>query len=151
MKTLYFAHPMSHYNEDIEYECMELIMHSFMPKLTPDDTEGDIYLFNPNDPVLDKLYNNRFENNHEDPFSIFKEIVAACDYAVGVCYTDGAIGCGVAAELQVHIDAGKTVYLIFFDPEFNDRKKFIMPVSSLENFRVLNRDETRQRTEEGYI
>ena len=148
MKTVYFAHPLSHYDEDIEYKCMEIIMTSFMN----DEDEEQLYIFNPNDPVIDRLYKKRREDSHgPDPFSIFTELARACDYIVGACFTDGAIGYGVATELQVQIDDGKQVYLIFFDDEFEGQKRFIMPVSSLSSFRVLNREETHQRNADGFI
>ena len=148
VKTVYFAHPIAHYDDEIEWTCIEIIMNL----LTPNDrdvSDGYIDIMNPNQKWLHNMYVARKEEQcspgDKEPFEIFREIVRACDMVVGVTFFDGTLGAGVAEEMKVGLESGKEVYLIFF----NQGIKFFLPVSNLDNYTILSREETRKRIDKG--
>ncbi len=145
-KSVYFSHPMAHYNSDLEWECIEIIIGMLTP-VGEDPTEGMISIMNPNQRWLSRLYLARKNAGDEDPFEIFREIARSCDIVVGVSFLDGCIGAGVAEECETALEDGKDVYLIFF----NEGRKLFLPLSSLDPYEVLSREDTRSRTERGFM
>jgi hypothetical protein len=140
-KSIYFAHPMSHYDTDFEWECIDVIF----TMLNPTGTEGLISVMNPNQKWLSDLYKARKKSGDQDPFEIFREIARACDIIVGVTFMDGQIGAGVAEECRVGQESGKEVYLIFM----HEGRKLLMPFLGLANYKVLTIEETRDRIYKG--
>jgi hypothetical protein len=143
-KVVYYAHPLSHYDTDFEWECVETILHMLTP-IGEDPTEGYIHIMNPNQRWLSNLYKNR--TNGTDPFEIFREIVRSCNAIVGVTFFDGTLGSGVAEEMREGLRNGIPVYVIFID----DGKKLFMPVSdiAMPGYRILSRVETRKKINDG--
>lgn len=107
MKLVYFAHPLSHYDTDFEYSCLEKINNEL-----PDYICSSIEIFNPNQKWLDRLYTKRKEDEHGNPFSIFTEITSICDVCIGVTFNDGKIGSGVFKECETSFHKKKEVYLM---------------------------------------
>ena len=130
---VYFAHALSHYNTDFEKECESAIRRRF----------PDADIFNPNQQIVQNLYENRKNSGHENPFGIFDEIVKACDYVVGVSFHDGVLGAGVGKECMIgykHCDDVLTLNHNFnFDYFFPD------------SIKILSINETRQRIRDGVI
>lgn len=153
MKTIYFAHPVTHYNKNIEIECIHIITTMLMPLEYADEVDDfdsigpEFEIMNPNQQWLQNVYQNRKKENHPDPFNIFREIASACDITVGCTFYDGILGAGVANEMKTALEDGKDVYLIFLD---NGRKLFL-PITSLDNFRILSIEETREKTKKGEV
>lgn len=152
MKTVYFAHPVSHYDMDLERECIDVIYtmlsdckneNSFLNR-----TLVDVEIFNPNQQWLQNLYKNRKRKGHKDPFSIFTEIANACDITVGVAFIDGTVGAGVAKEVDSAVQKGKDVYMIYFEP---DGRKLFSKFEDIKNFRVLSIEETREKIKNGQV
>lgn len=138
VRTVYFAHPKVHYDEDIEEECIFSIIAML---------GQDIAIFNPNLQWLNDLYVARKKAGDEDPFEIFREIARAHDIIVGATFMDGVIGAGVAAELMEGMKNGKDCYLIYI----NKGIKFFLPVTSLDNYQVLDIPHTIKRTKLGEL
>lgn len=145
-RTAYFAHPISHYDDDIEWECIETIITMLTP-VGKDVTEGWIHIMNPNQRWLSNLYERRLREMDEDPFDIFRQIAISCDVIVGVSFMDGSIGAGVAEEIKTCLLEGIPAYLIYI----NNGIKLFLPVSNIDNFKILSREETRAKTKEGII
>ena len=104
MKQLvYFAHPVTHYNTEMEVKCEKKIR----------DYIDYAEIFNPNQEWLQRVYDNRKKNGHETPFDIFKELAEACDITIGVAFMDGVLGAGVANECHRAYAAGKEVLVLF--------------------------------------
>jgi hypothetical protein len=112
-----------------------------------DLTKPELEIMNPNQQWLSNVYKNRKIDNHPDPFNIFKEIASACNITVGCTFFDGSIGAGVANEMKSSLEEGKEVYLIFL----HEGKKLFLPVTSLDNFKVLTIEETRERIRKGIM
>lgn len=111
IKSVYFAHPLTHYDTEFEYECMCTILNLLTP-IGEDVQEGSIQLMNPNQKWLATLYENRKKEDHEHPFAIFEEIAASCDIIVGTTFFDGSLGAGVATECKTGRDSDKEVYTL---------------------------------------
>ena len=139
--VVYFAHPLTHYDNDFEWECINTILTMLTP-VCEDPTEGKIHIMNPNQKWLRNLYVSRRDNGHDNPFDIFRQIAKQCDTIVGVSFFDGSIGAGVSEEMNTCIKEGIPAYLIFI----NNGIKLFMPITSLNNFRVLSIVETREKT-----
>ncbi len=149
-KTVYFAHPISHYNTEFEWEAIEVIIHMLTP-IGEDPTEGIIRVMNPNQKWLGGIYKARKEAGDVNPFEIFREIVKACDIVVGVTFFDGALGAGVAEECKIALESGKPVFLLYVhDGDWGEGQiKLFIPFTGLGNYRVLTREETRARIDNG--
>lgn len=143
MKIVYFAHPVTHYGEYEEERALNLIMESFGAFSDGEEIE----IFNPNQEWLQRLYNNRKKNNHPDRFSIFVEIVDACDIVVGSSYRDDMIGAGVAKELKKAYNNGNPTYIIMWE-DCITIQKFIFEEFSDS---ILTIEETRERIKERII
>lgn len=140
LTCVYFAHPISHYNTQFEWECIEVILTMLTP-IGVDLTESNIEIMNPNQKWLSQIYQNRKAEGHEEPFGIFNEVVRGCDVVVGCTFFDGSIGAGVAKEMSEAQAAEKDVFLIFIANGI----RFFMPCVSMENYRVLTVEETRAK------
>ena len=136
-KTVYFAHPMAHYDTDFEWECVRII-HQMLN--TSEEQTPNIEIMNPNRKWLSSLYLNRKNSGDPDPFGIFREIVRGCDIIVGVSFFDGCIGAGVDEECLEGLRNGKKVFLI----SIKDGMKMFVPYHQAKG-KVLTREETRQR------
>jgi len=145
-KVVYFAHPMSHYDTDFEWECIDTIIHMLTP-IGEDPTEGFIHIMNPNQKWLSTLYKRRLHAGDEDPFEIFREIATSCSMIVGVSFMNGDIGAGVAEEIKSCIEVGIPAYLIFL----HAGQKLFMPVTNIDEYRILSRKDTRDRKEKGVM
>jgi hypothetical protein len=102
-KLVYFAHPLTHYNTEMELKCERRIRDNF----------NYVEIFNPNQKWLQRVYNNRKKNGHKKPFDIFEELSEACDITVGVTFIDGVLGAGVAKECTRAYTTGKEVFILF--------------------------------------
>jgi hypothetical protein len=143
-KTVYFSHPIAHYNTEFEWECIETIIMMLTP-VGEDPTDGYIHIMNPNQKWLQNLYVTRRESGDDNPFEIFREIAISCDIVVGVTFFDGAIGAGVFEECRVALENNKDVYMIFI----NNGRKLFMPVTyNMSSYKVLSRKDTRQKTKD---
>jgi len=138
IKTVYFAHPKVHYDEDIEIECIISIVSML---------GEEIDIFNPNQKWLGDVYMARKEAGDENAFEIFREIARAHDIIVGATFMDGIIGAGVAEELVEGVKNGKDCYLIYI----NKGIKLFLPFSTLNHYTVLNIEQTRKRTKLGEL
>ena len=134
--TIYFAHPMSHYNTTFEHACIRAIESHFFTV--------EFEIMNPNRKWLSNLYLNRLASGDKDSFEIFREIVRSCDATVGAKFWDGSLGAGVAEECHTAKQANKQVLLL--DNKFN-----FSDFQSLDDYTVLSIPETRQRREEGIM
>ena len=144
MKTVYFSHPISHYDTDIEWDCINTILIMLTP-IGEDLSEPHIEIMNPNQKWLSNLYKNRKFKTETNPFGIFEEIAISCDIIVGVTFLDGTLGYGVYSEMRKGLEFDKPVYLIFL----NDGIKLFMPVTDLSNYKVHSIEKTREKTERG--
>lgn len=144
--SVYFSHPITHYNTDFEWECMGTILNLLTP-IGEDIQEDKIQLFNPNQKWLSALYEKRKEEGHESPFSIFEEIAAACDIVVGVTFFDGWLGAGVSTECDTGKKNEKDVYMLYL----NEGRKLFFPFTDISHYRVLSVDETRERIRNGVM
>ena len=145
-KVVYFAHPIVHYDTDFEWECINVILTMLTP-IDEDPSHGYIHIMNPNQRWLGNLYKQRRDAGHKDPFDIFRQIAKACDITVGCTFFDGVLGAGVAEECKTAQENGRECYLIFV----HDDKKLFMPFSGLAGYKVLSRDETRERIDAGVM
>ena len=150
-KTVYFAHPISHYNTEFEWECIETIYNMLMP-IGADPTDGLISVMNPNQKWLSDLYQNRRSKDglaDTDAFEIFREVARSCDMIVGVSFFDGALGTGVAEEMREGLRNDKEVYLLLI----HDSKKLFFPVSdiAMPGYKILSRKQTRLRKTNGVM
>lgn len=143
-KVVYFAHPIAHYDTDLEWECIETIIHMLTP-IGEDPTDGFIHIMNPNQRWLSNLYIQRRDSGHKDPFDIFRQIASACDIIVGVTFMNGKIGAGVGEEMETCIKNGIPAYLIML----HEAQKLFLPISSMDNFVILSRDDTRAKIKRG--
>lgn len=124
-KRVYFAHPMSTYNTDLEQKCLERIHKKF----------PDYEIVNPNGRVHQ-------EACRLTSMEYFKLLVDYCDVVVALPYADGKYGAGVAYEMQMAFQRRKPVYR-------TDGKSI-----ALENFfkvRPLTIEETSKRNREGVL
>lgn len=146
---IYFAHPKSHYNNEIEYECWEFIATSF------DIFTNESEIFNPNQIYVDKHIKRLIDEGDENYFDFFRGIVKSCDVTVGVCFTDNVIGAGVYEEMSTALQAGKPTFLItFHDLGEGNIIKAISRVSSLNQLTVydfLSIEDTRERIHAGVL
>jgi hypothetical protein len=138
VRSVYFAHPLVHYDEEIETECIFAIVSML---------GEDIAIFNPNQKWLSDLYKARKAANHKDPFGIFREIAKAHDIIVGATFMDGIIGAGVATELKEGVENNKDCYLIYI----NKGVKMFLPFTTLDNYQTLDIGQTRKRTKLGEL
>lgn len=138
---VYYAHPIVHYNTELEWECIETIMNMLMPIGKEPTIKDGLTLMNPNQKWLGTMYRNRKKNNVEDPFAIFTEVVLACDIVVGATFLDGSIGAGVATEMKVAIENGIPTYILYLA----DGIKMFMPCIDINNYKVLSIEETRKK------
>jgi hypothetical protein len=138
IRKVYFAHPLVHYDEEIETECIFSILTML---------GEDIEIFNPNQSWLSDLYKARKKAGDEDPFEIFREIARVHDIIVGSTFLDGIIGAGVAEELMEGIRNGKDCYLIYI----HKGVKLFLPFTSLDNYKTLDIGQTRKRTKLGEL
>src|SRR5210317_890062 len=144
-QVAYFAHPISHYDTDFEWECINIIIEMLTP-IGEDPTDGFIHIMNPNQRWLSNLYQRRRADGNEDPFDIFRQIALSCDMIVGVTFYDGTIGAGVGEEMKTCIENGIPTYLIMI----HEGKKLFIPVSDMSNYVILSREETRRKIKRGY-
>lgn len=140
LTSVYYAHPISHYNTDFEWMCIEIII-TMLTKIGEDLSEPSIEIMNPNQKWLSQVYQNRKAEGHEEPFGIFNEVVKGCDVVVGCTFFDGSIGAGVAKELETAQENDKDVYLIYV----NGGTKLFMPLLGMSNYKVLTVEETRAK------
>lgn len=152
---VYYAHPKSHYDTELEYDCFEFLNTAF--GAYGDRNWGvEIEIYNPNEPIISRVYLNRKANNDPDRFEIFRELARASDILVMTSFLDGAIGAGVADEGKQAILAGNKVFLLnFYDLEGNHVKSISpVPAESLkehgfEGLKVLTYEETVERLKNG--
>lgn len=144
-QCVYFAHTLSHYDTELEWECIETIMNMLMPIGKEPTMNSGITLMNPNQKWLHTLYMNKKKYNEVDPFSIFIDIALACDIVVGSTFLDGSIGAGVAKEMEAAIKNDMPTYILYLA----DGVKMFMPCLDIDNYQVLSRKETRRRIDAG--
>lgn len=145
-KTVYFAHPITHYNTDFEWECMDVILNMLTP-VGEDITEGHVVITNPNQKWISDLYKSRKELGHPNPFGFFEEMAEAHDIIVGCTFFDGSVGSGVAKEMKTGLEKGKDVFMIFVC----DGIKLFLPVSNMDLHKVLSLEETREKIKKGMM
>lgn len=143
MKSVYFAHPVTHYDQPIELDEINVII-----SMLGDEMASNIEIMNPNQKWLGQAYQNRKNNDHPDVFGLFTEIARACDICVGATFLDGALGAGVAKEMISCLENDQPVYLIFYA---DNNVRFFYPVASLDNYMILTVEETRTRIKEGIL
>jgi hypothetical protein len=143
-KAVYYSHPRTHYDTDLEWECINLIITALTP-IGHDNSDGYIDVMNPNQKWLSKLYQKRKESGDNDPFEIFREIVRSCDIIVGTTFKDGTIGAGVAEECKVAQENKIDCYLIYLDYG----KKLFMPFIGTEDYYIRTIEDTREKTRRG--
>lgn len=139
-KLVYYAHPMSHYDTDLEKDCIEIIWEMLGGGY--DDEEVEIELFNPNQLMVDRHISRIIEEGNKEYFDFFRELVKSCDIVVAVTFKDGMIGSGVADEAMTGLKYGKKVFLLTFD---DDGNKMFFLIDDIEEGCVLSREETRER------
>ena len=145
-QVVYFAHPICHYDKDIEWECINIIIEMLTP-IGEDPSDGFTHIMNPNQRWLSNLYQRRRADGNEDPFDIFRQIALSCDMIVGVTFYDGTIGAGVGEEMKTGIEKGIPTYLIMI----HEGMKLFIPVSEMSNYVILSREETRRKIKRGFI
>lgn len=146
MKSVYFAHPLTHYNTNIEYDCIEIMFYMLVP-VGENLEEYMMEIMNPNQEWLARLYESRKKLGDGNAFEIFKEIVRSCDIVVGSSCLDGSISAGVAEEMNEGLKCGKEVFLILFDKG----RKMFLPYMGSGIYNVLSIEETRNRIKEGVM
>jgi hypothetical protein len=162
---VYYAHPKTHYDTELEYDCFEFLNTAF-------GTYGDrnwgmeIEIFNPNKPIISRVYQNRkfisrvYQNRkyekHPDSFELFRELARASDILVMTTFLDGILGAGVAEEGKQSILAGKKVFVLSFYDIGGNPVKSLSPVPSealkengFEGLEVLTYEETVERLKNG--
>ena len=144
-KCVYYAHPMAHYDTELEWECIETIMYMLSPIGKEPTIKDGLTLMNPNQKWLANMYQNRKGDNKVYSFAVFTEIVLACDIVVGVTFLDGTLGAGVGQEMKVAIENDIPTYILFLDNGI----KLFMPCLDIDNYKVLSIEETRKRIDIG--
>jgi hypothetical protein len=143
-RLVYFAHPMSHYDKEIEFDCLEFIWCA----LGENDLHRkvEIEIFNPNQLFVQR-HVERLREEGEEYFDFFREIVKSCDIVVMTSFLDGKIGAGVAEEGTVGAKYGKKVFLLYFDEDGNKMFESVDPIDLDEI--TLTIEETRERIRKG--
>ena len=147
MKLVYFAHPISHYDKEIEEDCIEFIWSALGSGFLSSQ-EPEIEIFNPNQLFVQK-HVDRLREENGDYFDFFRDIVKSCDIVVMTSFKDGKIGAGVAEEGTVGAKYGKDVFLIYFDRDGYKMFERVDPIDLDEI--ILSREETRERIKEDII
>lgn len=145
--VVYFAHPMSHYDEGIETDCEEFI-YSAMGQYS-ENAKLDIELVNPNHIFVQRHIDRLKEEGVEDYFDYFREMVKSCDIVVMTTFLDAKIGSGVAEEGTVAAKYGKKVFLLYFDEDGIKMFDRVDPID-LDEF-ILTREETKDRIIQGVL
>ena len=148
IKLVYYAHPKSHYNTELEDDCMDFIYQVFgaFGELNPDI---DIELFNPNQPMTQRVYRQRRSEDPDNAFDFFRRLAIASDYIVMTSFLDGAIGAGVAEEGIQAEQAGKRVFLLSFTDLHGHIIKCIRQITTFEGLNILSIEETVERINNG--
>lgn len=126
---IYFAHPVTHYNEPEENTCFFVIKEYFsmvykqMNFAHGETKEQDgrwFQIVNPNQHWIQRRYNDLKEqqandeildDGYADPFDFFNDLVKACQITVGVpILSTGLFGAGVANEMRTSLKNGALVF-----------------------------------------
>jgi hypothetical protein len=145
---IYFAHPKTHYNTELEDNCWDFIATCF------DIYEHDSEIFNPNQLFIDKHMTRLKEEGDENYFQIFRDIVRSCDITVGTCFTDNVLGAGVKEEMETSLSFNKPTFLVTFHDLGDYIVKGMKQVTSLKQLKVipfLTIEETRERINAGVL
>lgn len=145
--VVYFAHPMSHYDKEIETDCEEFIYSAFGQY--SEESKLDVELVNPNNIFVQRHIDRLKSEGIEDYFDYFREMVKSCDIIVMTTFLDGEIGTGVAEEGTVAAKQGKKVFLLYFDEDNIKMFERVDPIDLDEL--ILTREETRDRIIAGVI
>ena len=145
--VVYFAHPMSHYDTDLEDDCEHFIRQAFGEYC--ESGKLDITLVNPNHIFVQRHIDRLKEEGVEDYFDYFREMVKSCDIVVMTTFLDGKIGTGVAEEGTVAAKYGKKVFLLYFDDDGIKMFERVDPIDLDEL--ILTREETRDRIIAGVL
>jgi hypothetical protein len=143
--VVYFAHPISHYDTELENDCEEFIHNAFGQY--SEDSKLDIDIVNPNTLFVQKHVDRLRAEGVEDYFDFFREMVKSCDIIVMTSFLDGKIGAGVAEEGTVAANYLKKVFLLYFDEDGIKMFKRVDPINFDEL--ILSREETRKRIKAG--
>ena len=144
---IYYAHPKTHYDTNLEYECLEFLHTTF--GAYSEFPDMDIEIFNPNEPIISKLYQNRKDNNHPDRFEIFREFARASDILVMTSFLDGYLGSGVAEEGDQALCAEKKVFLLSFVDLDGYTVKCLQLIKNFDGLKLLSYEETVERINNG--
>lgn len=158
-KLVYFAHPKSHYNTELEADCLEFIWATLGGGYD-NVNDVEIEIFNPNQKMVDRVFQaklKRLKNTsldlHDvfDPFDFFREFARASDYVVMTSFLDGAIGSGVGDEGHEAFKAGVPVFLLTFVDLDGHNIKVFRRVSNFDavSLNILTREETHDRNVNG--
>lgn len=126
MKNLYFGHPLSVFDTDIESELIDTIESTF-PEYT---------IENPNQPHHKENY-EKWEEEGTGMDYYFEEVLPAMDAGVFLPFEDGTYGAGTAAEARFLADRERPVYEIDYSGEITDL--------SIDEMDVLSVEATRER------
>lgn len=100
---LYYAHPITWYNQPSEKFDLEFLRQKF-------SSEG---VYNPNNEEDNLLYHGLKEKDGaEVAFKYFTDLAASFDGVVFRSFFDGQIGSGVWAEVKAAHAAGRPIYMI---------------------------------------
>lgn len=147
-KLIYYAHPKSHYNTELESDCIEFIYSSF-GAFSEIAQDMDVELFNPNQPMIQRVYRKRREWLPDHAFDYFNDMAIVSDYVVMTSFLDGAIGAGVAEEGLQAEKAGRRVFLLSFMDLHGHVIKCIRQITSFEGLNILSIEETVERINNG--
>lgn len=129
MKRLYFAHPVSDFNTDLEDQLLDRIGYWF----------PDHYVENPSDSVHTEHY-FEWRDERDDVTGMdyyVQEVLPDIDVGVFLPFEEGEYGAGMAAEAEFLAARGKPLYAV-------DRDGGIREIG-LDDIDALSIEETRTR------
>jgi hypothetical protein len=120
---IYFAHPVAHYNTDMETMCLRSIREAF----------PDAHIINPNGEGHTIAY-KQYGMNY------FKGIVSNCDAVAYAPFSDGEVGMGVFTEIMTMVDMNGKIF------KATPNQVVEVSVNEVYGIRPLSILETRERT-----
>ncbi len=102
MKKIYFAHPISYYNTQMEIDAISKISKYF---------GSDYEIINPGNKEIQFAF-EKYKKENVDYMSFFTEIINECDLIVCMEFWTGEIGAGVQYEAEAMNRKGGFIYII---------------------------------------
>lgn len=135
MTRAYFARPISHFGTPED------------ERLKSDLRSMGFELVDPNDPRHQTAYENLKASGDPDPMRYFRDLTSSADILIFVPFRNGAIGAGVANEIERALEDGKFVMEARMNSSLGefDRQELLQRVLTVQETRDLVRCENPVR------